>query len=124
MRARINALPKPRKGTATRARRAKKRASDRTLAVNAATVRERDGNRCRVCHSSEGVQVHHVVYRSRGGGHATSKLACLCRICHEKVHAGTLRLSGNADASLVSMEGRGTVFAALDGILLRVSQSA
>ena len=117
-------LKKPAKGTATKARRARKRAADAILARNAVIVRDRDGDRCRVCRSSEGVEVHHIVYRSRGGGHATSNLACLCARCHRKVHAGTLRLSGNADRELVSMEGRGTVFAALDGILLRVSQNA
>jgi len=34
------------------------------------------------------------------------------------------RLAGDANGGLVSMEGSGTVFAALDGILLRVSQKA
>jgi len=95
-------LPKPRKGTATRARRAKKRASARVLAVNAAKVRERDGDRCRVCRSADGVEVHHIVYRSRGGDHSSGNLVCLCAGCHAGVHAAKLRIDGDADGTLYS----------------------
>lgn len=114
-------LTKPAKGTATKARRARKRAADAILARNAAIVRERDGHRCRVCGSRDGVQVHHIRYRSRGGDHATGNLVCLCVICHGRVHAGTLRLSGNGDGCVSSVSGRPEVFDALDVILGRVS---
>ena len=97
-------LKKPKKGTATAARRARKRAADRVLSKNAATVRERDGHRCRVCGSTERLSVHHLVYRSRGGDHSTGNLVCLCASCHGRVHAGTMRLLGNA--SFLAVSGR------------------
>ena len=112
-------LTKPAKGAATKARRARKRAADAILARNAAIVRERDGHRCRVCGSRDGVQVHHIRYRSRGGDHATWNLVCLCGGCHGRVHAGTLRLSGDGDASIGAMEANREVFDALNGMLLR-----
>lgn len=119
MRAHITALDKPKKGSATKARRARKRAADAILARNAAIVRERDGHRCRVCGSRDRVEVHHIRYRSRGGDHRMSNLVCLCAGCHGRVHAGTLRLNGDANAGLWSMEGSMDVFDALDEMLLR-----
>lgn len=115
-------LPKPRKGTATTARRARKRAADRVLSKNAATVRERDGHRCRVCGSRDRVEVHHIVYRSRGGDHSTGNLVCLCAGCHGRVHAGRLVLVGDADAGLFCAEAEPAVFDALDMILERTKQ--
>lgn len=41
MPAHMRVLPKPKKGAATAARRPRKRAADRVLSKNAATVRER-----------------------------------------------------------------------------------
>ena len=112
-------LKKPAKGSATKARRARKRAADAILARNAAIVRERDGDRCRVCRSADRVEVHHLVYRSRGGDHSTGNLVCLCGRCHGRVHAGTLRPSGDGDASIGAMEASREAFDALDGMLLR-----
>lgn len=113
-------LRKPAKGAATKARRARKRASDAILAKNAALVRARDGHRCRVCGSRELVAVHHIRYRSRGGGHDTGNLVCLCRICHERVHAGTLVVAGDPDGAIFAAEP--AVFDALEAILGRAHE--
>jgi 5-methylcytosine-specific restriction endonuclease McrA len=93
----MRTLAKPKKGEAARMRRARKRLADAKLAANAAIVRERDGNTCRWCGEPHAVEIHHIVYRSRGGTHHTSNLICLCGECHREVHAGRLRISGNAD---------------------------
>lgn len=93
-------LKKPARGTATKARRARKRAADAILAANAAIVRERDGHRCRACHGSDDVQVHHIRYRSLGGKHNTDNLVCLCAHCHRAVHDKHLTIEGNADRVL------------------------
>jgi hypothetical protein len=90
-------LRKPVKGTALKARRARKRAADKTLSENAYKARWRDQDRCRVCGSGQGVEVHHIAFRSQGGTHDTSNLVCLCRGCHAQVHARRIWLSGDAD---------------------------
>ena len=114
-------LTKPAKGSATKARRARKRAADAILARNAAIVRERDGHRCRVCGSRDGVQVHHIRYRSRGGDHSSGNLVCLCAGCHGRVHAGRLLVTGDSDGAIMAAEATPDVFDALDVILGRVS---
>ena len=93
-------IKKPARGTATKARRTRKRAADAILAANAAIVRERDGHRCRVCGSTFIVQVHHILYRSLGGTPGTDNLVCLCAHCHRAVHDRHLRIEGNADRVL------------------------
>lgn len=93
-------IPKPSKGTARRLRRARIRAKRRVLTTTAPQVLERDGYRCRLCGLAWGLQVHHVVYRSRGGGHHSGNLVSLCHICHGDVHAGRVRLAGDADGKL------------------------
>ena len=96
----LRATPKPKPGTAAKARRARKRIADKVLAANAQQVRWRDQDRCRVCGSSQGVEVHHVIFRSQGGSDETSNLACLCQQCHARVHARRIWLSGSADGLL------------------------
>lgn len=95
------ATQKPKPGSAAKARRARKRLKDKTLAENAQQARWRDQDRCRVCGSGQGVEVHHVTFRSQGGTHDTSNLVCLCQSCHARVHARRIWLSGNADETLV-----------------------
>ncbi len=60
----------------------------------------RDGRRCRVCHSRQDVEVHHLRFRSRGGGHLTANCAVLCQECHYAVHAYRLAIHGDADGVL------------------------
>ena len=40
---------------------------------------------CEVC-GSQANAVHHIVYRSRGGGNDITNLMALCQHCHELAH--------------------------------------
>lgn len=53
-------------------------------------VRQRDGYRCTVpgCRSAQFLQVHHIVWRSRGGGHEMENLTTVCGGHHGAVHRG------------------------------------
>ena len=50
-------------------------------------ARIRDGNACRWCSRASCLQVHHIRYRSEGGGHEVTNLITLCQVCHEKAHS-------------------------------------
>lgn len=89
----------------TAARRQRRRREDARFRASCVLVRERDGNRCRVCHSGDGVEVHHVVYRSRLGSSEPSNLVCLCGGCHRDVHAARLTLAGDAEGLRVTWRG-------------------
>jgi 5-methylcytosine-specific restriction endonuclease McrA len=65
-----------------------------------AWVLVRDSRKCRVCKTAEGVDVHHIRFRSVGGKDETSNLAALCRCCHAEIHAYRLTLSGDANGKL------------------------
>ena len=45
---------------------------------------ERDNGRCVLCWSGYGVQIAHVVPRSRGGRGIETNLVLLCAICHDR----------------------------------------
>jgi hypothetical protein len=64
---------------------------------------ERDGWRCRVpgCTSRTSLQVHHVVFRSQGGGDEDANLAVLCATHHMRsIHLGRLRCHALPDGLL------------------------
>jgi 5-methylcytosine-specific restriction endonuclease McrA len=70
----------------------------------------REGDYCRAC-GWEGVDRHHVVYRSLGGTDDKRNLVGLCRWCHQKVHDKKLDLLPLLDlkeqgyaASLIGIE--------------------
>lgn len=47
----------------------------------------RDGFRCALCDSTEGLQIHHVVPRGVGGSvDSPMNLICLCWRCHNAAH--------------------------------------
>jgi 5-methylcytosine-specific restriction endonuclease McrA len=50
-------------------------------------IRQRDGEQCRYCGTSATLHVHHVRYRSEGGGHEEENLLTLCLRCHDRVHS-------------------------------------
>lgn len=59
-------------------------------------VLARDGYACRSGQKgthSKTLHVHHVVFRSQGGGDAPANLTTLCKTCHEALHAGPLVLA-------------------------------
>ena len=49
---------------------------------------ERDGWRCQICGARTHLEVHHIRYRSRGGGDREDNLITLCAECHASVHGG------------------------------------
>jgi 5-methylcytosine-specific restriction endonuclease McrA len=46
-------------------------------------VLERDQYSCRRCGAANDLQLHHIVYRSRLGGHEDTNLVTVCFSCHE-----------------------------------------
>ncbi len=50
-------------------------------------VRRRDGERCRWCGSSSGLEVHHILYRSELGPHEDRNLITLCNQHHALAHS-------------------------------------
>ena len=62
----------------------------------------RDRYRCTVpgCRSARHLDVHHVVFQSRGGKHRLANLTLLCSACHHKLHDGRLTITGSAPGHL------------------------
>lgn len=53
-----------------------------------AYVLSRDSHTCQKCKSGKGkLHVHHIVFRSNGGGDSPDNLVVLCVGCHDKIHA-------------------------------------
>lgn len=52
-------------------------------------VRERDGGRCIICGSTNGIQIAHYISRGRLGLGIPQNLACMCHICHAEMDNGT-----------------------------------
>jgi hypothetical protein len=61
-------------------------------------VLARDGHCCTVpgCRRNIGLDLHHVEYQSRGGGHELSNLTTLCDLHHRAVHFEKLVIRGAA----------------------------
>lgn len=54
--------------------------------------RERDGNRCQVCGSTEHVEGHHIIDHQFGGTASADNIIALCRKHHQEVHKGNLNV--------------------------------
>lgn len=54
---------------------------DREYAANRKVALDRDRH-CRICRAREGLQVHHIVFRSQGLDHGLHNLIVLCNACH------------------------------------------
>jgi 5-methylcytosine-specific restriction endonuclease McrA len=54
-------------------------------------VRERDRHRCRVCGTTRALHVHHITYRSHGGGHEPHNLVLVCAAHHRVIHENPKR---------------------------------
>jgi len=50
-------------------------------------VYRRDGVACRICREKTGLDLHHLVAKSQGGGDRFWNLIPVCRSCHGYVHA-------------------------------------
>jgi 5-methylcytosine-specific restriction endonuclease McrA len=59
-------------------------------------VWQRDGGRCALpaCRSTRHLDVHHIVPREQGGGHAPENLVLLCSGHHRLLHDGELSIAG------------------------------
>jgi hypothetical protein len=66
-------------------------------------VLERAQHRCEVpgCRSSKHLAIHHIVFRSQGGSHASWNLVVLCNGHHRLLHDGFLRITGRAPENLL-----------------------
>lgn len=53
-------------------------------------VMERDGGRCIICESMQGIQIAHYISRARLGLGIAKNLACLCHRCHFEYDNGKL----------------------------------
>lgn len=51
-------------------------------------IYKRDGFRCALCDSTDGLQIHHVIPRGVGGSNSPMNLICLCWRCHNAAHDG------------------------------------
>ena len=86
-------VPKPQSRAAERLERLKAEAQTKRQVAHA--VKVRDQYRCRCCGTARQVDVHHLRFRSAGGGDVLENLLCLCRVCHAEVHAYRLRIEGD-----------------------------
>ncbi len=70
-----------------------------------AMVLNRDNYTCQCCngkHKNSKLEVHHIVFQSRGGSDEESNLVTLCHTCHEKLHSGKInpKLQGKTKGNL------------------------
>ncbi len=70
-----------------------------------AMVLNRDNYTCQYCkgkHKDSKLEVHHIVFRSRGGSDEESNLITLCHTCHKNLHSGNIipKLSGKVKGTL------------------------
>ena len=49
-------------------------------------VLQRDGWRCQVCGRMNGLEVHHIRFRSQNGDDSEENLITLCSECHRQMH--------------------------------------
>jgi hypothetical protein len=75
---------------------------ERATATVTARKREqvlaRDGHCCTVpgCRRTVGLDLHHIAYQSRGGGHELRNLTTTCDLHHRAIHFGKLVIRGTA----------------------------
>jgi hypothetical protein len=77
---------------------APERATTTVTARKREQVLARDGHCCAVpgCRRNVGLDLHHIQYQSRGGGHEMSNLLAICDLHHKAVHFGKLVIRGRA----------------------------
>lgn len=59
-----------------------------------AMVLNRDGYKCQCCkgkHKDSKLEVHHIIFRSRGGSDEADNLITLCHTCHKALHEGKIK---------------------------------
>jgi len=66
-----------------------------SFANTKAYVLTRDGYTCQQCKGKSKdrrLEVHHIVFRSEQGSDEETNLVTLCKICHDRLHTGTITL--------------------------------
>jgi hypothetical protein len=95
-------IPKPEAGCITKKRMAKIDAKNERACRE--ITRKRDLGKCRVpgC-IDRALHLHHIEYRSASKGKRwlTSNCVWLCLGCHQLLHAGEIRITGNADEEII-----------------------
>ena len=66
-------------------------------------VYRRDGFRCALCDSTDGLQIHHVKPRGRGGADHPMNLITLCWRCHAAAHGNMVDASCYANVDPMKM---------------------
>ena len=75
--------------------------------IKNATRREvyrRDGYRCALCDSSQGLQVHHAIARGEGGTDSPQNLITLCSYCHSHAHGRPLYELEKAEVEIAKLK--------------------
>jgi len=67
-------------------RNGKKELQQYEYKLNRAKALRRDGNKCRICGSTEKLECHHIRPRSLGVDHSLHNLATVCSACHHDLH--------------------------------------
>lgn len=63
------------------------------------SIYRRDGFRCALCDSTDGLQIHHVIHRGKAGGRENPmNLITLCWRCHSAAHGSVYQLDDYAFA--------------------------
>ena len=62
-------------------------------------VYRRDGYRCALCDSTDGIQIHHAVSRGQGGTDYAHNLVTLCWRCHAMAHGTNVYDAPDFDAA-------------------------
>lgn len=55
--------------------------------------RERDGNVCQICGSTDHVEGHHIIDYQFGGAPSADNIISLCRKHHDAVHSGKIDIT-------------------------------
>jgi len=68
-------------------------------------IYRRDGFRCALCDSTDGLQLHHYVPRAEGGVDHPMNLITLCWRCHAAAHGGFYDCINPADLTATTIQG-------------------
>lgn len=91
---------KPRPGTRAREKRRTARLTLNDRRAVYAKVDLREGGLCRFTRRAGWLEHHHIVKRSQLGGDTTGNVVLISKQFHDDIHAGLLRIEGDADGTL------------------------
>lgn len=79
---------RPKKGNKSSSNKARADGPNRDIPqATRKKVFQRDANRCQWCGTNRWLQIHHIIYRSQGGGHDEINLIVLCNDHHAMAHS-------------------------------------